>query len=298
MEKKLIHSQLKTFGPRGSWALITGASDGIGKQYALQLAKAGFNVILVSRTASKLQALSSEITSSNSDIRTEILAMDFSKNLDSDYDKLAAIIKDRDIAVLINNVGQSHELPVPYAEDPEEEVRDIITTNCIGTLRVTRMVLPAMSDRKRGLILTMGSFGGLLPTPLLATYSGSKGFLQNWSTALAAEVQELGITVYFVQAYVVTSAMSKVRRSTYMFPNEKDFVKSTLARIGNRCGSVGYAYSGTPWWSHALFAWYILTVGHPFGHFVVGQNLANHKKIRARALKKAHRLRLESKKGT
>lgn len=278
--------------------MITGASDGIGKQYALQLAKAGFNVVLVSRTESKLQNLSFEITSSNSDIRTEILAMDFSKNLDSDYERLAAIIRDKDIAILINNVGQSHELPVPYAEDPEDEVNNIIITNCIGTLKVTRLVLPGMSARKRGLILTMGSFGGLLPTPLLATYSGSKAFLQNWSTALAAEVEELGITIYFVQAYIVTSAMSKVKRSTYMFPSEKDFVKSTLARIGNRCGSVGYAFSGTPWWSHALFAWSILTVGYPFGHYVVRQNLATHKKIRARALKKAERMRLEAKKGT
>jgi 17beta-estradiol 17-dehydrogenase / very-long-chain 3-oxoacyl-CoA reductase len=278
--------------------LVTGASDGIGKQYAVQLAKAGFNLILVSRTASKLQNLSSEITSSNSDIRIEILAMDFSKNQDSDYDKLAAMVKDKDIAILINNVGQSHDLPVPYALTPEDEVRNIITTNCIGTLKVTRLVLPGMSSRKRGLILTMGSFGGLLPTPLLATYSGSKGFLQNWSTALASEVEELGITVYFVQAYVVTSAMSKVRRSTYLFPSEKDFVKSTLARIGNRCGSVGYAYSGTPWWSHALFAWYVLTVGYPFGYYVVGQNLVTHKQIRARALRKAEKLSLEAKKGT
>ena len=278
--------------------MVTGASDGIGKQYALKLAKAGFNLVLVSRTASKLQSLSSEITSSNSGTRVEILAMDFSKNQDSDYEEVAALVKDKDIAILINNVGQSHDIPVAFAETPEEEMKNIITTNCVGTLKVTRLVLPGMSARKRGLILTMGSFGGLLPTPLLATYSGSKGFLQNWSTALASEVEELGITVYFVQAYIVTSAMSKVRRSTYMFPSERAFVESTLAKIGNRCGSVGYAYSGTPWWSHALFAWALLTIGYPYGYFVVGQNLLNHKNIRARALKKAERLRLEAKKGT
>lgn len=290
--------QLKSFGARGSWAVITGASDGIGKQYAVQLAKARFNLILVSRTASKLQTLSSEITSSNSEIRIEILAMDFSKNDDSDYDKLGTMVKDKDIAILVNNVGQSHDIPVTFNETPEEEMRNIITTNCSGTLRVTSLILPGMSSRKRGLILTMGSFGGLLPTPLLATYSGSKGFLQNWSTALAAEVKELGITVYFVQAYIVTSAMSKVRRSTYLFPSEKDFVKSTLARIGNRCGSVGYAYSGSPWWSHALFAWVVLTIGDPFGYHVLGVNFTMHKKIRARALKKAERLSLEAKKAT
>jgi 17beta-estradiol 17-dehydrogenase / very-long-chain 3-oxoacyl-CoA reductase len=278
--------------------LITGASDGIGKQYALQLAKAGFNVILVSRTVSKLEGLSSEISSQYTNVRVEILAMDFSKNQDSDYEKLAAIVDGKDIAILINNVGQSHDCPVAYAEDPEEEVNNIITTNCMGTLRVTRLVLPGMSERRRGLILTMGSFGGLLPTPLLATYSGSKAFLQNWSTALAAEVEQLGITVYFVQAYIVTTAMSKVKRSTYMFPTEKAFVSSTLAKIGNRCGSVGYAFSGSPWWSHSLLAWFVLTIGSPFGYFVLHQNLVMHQKIRARALKKASRLRLEAKKGT
>lgn len=290
--------QLKSFGPRGSWAVVTGASDGIGKQYAIQLANAGFNLILVSRTASKLQALSSEITSSHPEVRTEILAMDFSMNQDSDYDKLDAMIKDKDVSILINNVGQSHDLPVSFAETPEEEMKTIITTNCLGTLKVTHLVLPGMTARKRGLILVMGSFGGLLPTPMLATYSGSKAFLQNWTTALGSELEEFGITVYFVQAYVVTSAMSKVRRSNYMFPTEKAFVQSTLARIGNRCGSVGYAYSGTPWWSHALFAWYILTVGYPFGYYVVGKNLVAHKRIRAMALKKAEKLRLEGKKAT
>lgn len=277
--------------------MVTGASDGIGKQFALQLARAGFNIVLVSRTASKLQSVSSEINSSNSEVRTEILTMDFSKNLDSDYKTLASILQGKDIAILINNVGQSHDIPVPYAETPEEELSNIILTNCMGTLKVTQLVLPGMSARRRGLILTMGSFAGVFPTPLLAAYSGSKGFLQNWSSALAAEVENLGITVYFVQAHIVTSAMSKVRRSTYMYPSEKDFVKSTLARIGNRCGSVGYAYSGSPWWSHAIFAWLLLTIGYPLGHFVIRQNLLMHKKIRARALRKAERLRLESKKG-
>jgi 17beta-estradiol 17-dehydrogenase / very-long-chain 3-oxoacyl-CoA reductase len=276
---------------------VTGASDGIGKQYALQLAKAGFNIVLVSRTASKLEALVSEIKAAKGEIRTEILAMDFSQDSDSDYSKLAAILKDKNIAILVNNVGRSHDVPVVFNETPEKEMRSIITINCLGTLRVTQLVLPGMIARRRGLVLTMGSFGGLLPTPLLATYSGSKAFLQNWSNALAAEVKSSGITVHFIQAYLVTSAMSKIRRSNYMYPTEKQFVQSTLAKIGNQGGSMGYAYSGTPWWSHALFAWVLLTVGNPFGTFLLGQNLENHKKIRARALKKVEKLGLEAKKG-
>lgn len=245
-----------------------------------------------------MEKVATEINEADPRVRVVFTAMDFSINRDEAFDKLAMILRDKDIAILVNNVGQSHDIPVSYAETPNDEMMSIITTNCISTLKVTRLVLPGMTARRRGLILTMGSFGGLLPTPLLATYSGSKAFLQNWSSALAAEVEHLGITVHFVQAYIVTSAMSKVRRPTYMFPNEHDFVKSSLAKIGNQCGSVGYAYSGSPWWSHAIFAWGMLTLVSPYSWLALKQNLKMHESIRARALKKAERLKLEAKKGS
>ncbi|KAL8719284.1 MAG: hypothetical protein Q9225_003686, partial [Loekoesia sp. 1 TL-2023] len=81
-------------------------------------------------------------------------------------------------------------------------MREIININCHGTLLTTSLVAPKMVSQKRGLILTMGSFGGLMPTPLLATYSGSKAFLQQWSTALACELQPHGVTVELVQSYL------------------------------------------------------------------------------------------------
>lgn len=288
--------QLRSFGPRGSWALVTGASDGIGKQFAEQLAKAGYNLILVSRTASKLQSVSDAIKQSHSGVRAEILAMDFGANLDSDYKKLAALIKDKDVAVLINNVGQSHSIPVPFAETSESEMNNIITINCTATLRVTQLVLPAMLARKRGLILTMGSLGGLLPTPLLATYSGSKAFLQHWSSALASELEPSGITVHFVHAYLVTSAMSKVRRPSLFIPSEKQFVRSVLAKIGRTGGSVGYAYSGSPYWSHGLMIAPIISVLGAYNDWVAGINKNMHADIRKRALAKAEREKAKGKK--
>ena len=68
--------KLSTFGPRGSWALITGASDGIGKEFALALAAKGYNLVLVSRTESKLTSLASDISSKyGPKISTKVLAM-------------------------------------------------------------------------------------------------------------------------------------------------------------------------------------------------------------------------------
>ena len=275
--------------------MITGASDGLGKEFALQLARSGFNILLVSRTASKLATLEEEITSKNPSVQTQSLAMDFARNDDADYDKLKALVDGLDVAILVNNVGKSHSIPTPFALTPEDELADIVTINCLGTLRATQLVVPGMTQRKRGLVLTMGSFGGLLPTPLLATYSGSKAFLQQWSTALGAELEQHGITVELVQAYLITSAMSKVRKTSASIPDPRAFVKSVLSKIGRNGGSPGYAYSSSPYWSHGLMAWFLTCVAGVMNKVVLGQNRGMHESIRARALRKAER---EGKKST
>lgn len=268
---------------------MTGASDGLGKEFALQLARAKFNIVLVSRTESKLVTLAEEISKQFPDVETKILAMDFSRNADADYKALSSLVSDLDVSVLVNNVGQSHSIPVPFAQTPVSEMADIITINCTGTLRVTQLVVPGMIQRRRGLVLTMGSFGGLLPTPLLATYSGSKAFLQQWSTALGAELAPHGIEVELVQAYLITSAMSKIRRASAAIPTPRAFVRSVLAKIGRHGGSSTFAYSSSPYWSHGLMAWFLTSVTSPMNSVVLSQNKSMHESIRKRALRKAER---------
>ncbi|KAJ5407838.1 hypothetical protein N7509_001721 [Penicillium cosmopolitanum] len=257
--------------PPGSWAVVTGASDGLGKEFALQLARAKFNIVLVSRTESKLETLAEEITKQFPNVQTKILAMDFSRNSDADYTALSALVSDLDVSILVNNVGLSHSIPVPFAQTPASEMADIITINCTGTLRVTQLVVPGMMQRRRGLILTMGSFGGLLPTPLLATYSGSKAFLQQWSTALGGELSSYGIEVELVQAYLITSAMSKIRRASASIPTPR-----------------ASSAPSSPYWSHGIMAWFLTSIGTMNG-FVLNQNKSMHESIRKRALRKAER---------
>lgn len=268
--------------------MVTGASDGLGKEFALQLARSGFNLVLVSRTASKLAALAEEITAEYP-VETQILAMDFARNADADYEALREVVADLDVSVLINNVGQSHSIPVPFAQTPASEIANIVTINCMGTLRVTQLIVPGMVQRRRGLVLTMGSFGGLLPTPLLATYSGSKAFLQHWSTALGAELAPHGITVELVQAYLITSAMSKIRRASASIPTPRAFVRAALGKIGRSGGSPAYAYSSSPYWSHGIMAWFLTSVTSPMNSVVISQNKSMHESIRKRALRKAER---------
>lgn len=215
--------------------------------------------------------------------------MDFAQNRDQDFEALKKLVSDLDVSILINNVGLSHEMPVPFVQTPEREMKDIITINCMGTLRVTQLVAPGMVSRKRGLILTMASFGGILPTPLLATYSGSKAFLQQWSTALGSELQPHGVHVQLVQSYLVTSAMSKIKRASATIPTPKQFVRAALGKIGRSGGAQGIAFTSTPYWSHGIMHWALLTFTGTMNEVVAEQNRTMHEGIRKRALRKAER---------
>jgi 17beta-estradiol 17-dehydrogenase / very-long-chain 3-oxoacyl-CoA reductase len=225
----------------------------------------------------------------NSSIETKTLAMDFAANKDSDYDALKTLTDSLDVSILVNNVGQSHEIPVSFLETSRTEMDNIITINCIGTLRVTQIVAPGMVTRKRGLILNMASFGGVFPTPLLATYSGSKAFVQQWGTALGAELAPYGVKVVVVQSHLVTSAMSKIRRASAMVPTPKAFVRATLGKIGRTGGSQGIAHTLTPWWAHGFFQWTVATFAGTQGYIALSQNKTMHESIRKRALAKAAR---------
>lgn len=274
--------------------MVTGASDGLGKEFATQLASKGFNLVLVSRTRSKLEALSTELKDkfASKNLQTKIVAMDFSQDRDSDYEALAREISGLEIGVLINNVGQSHSIPVSFLETDAKELQDIVTINCLGTLKTTQVVAPLMARRGKGLILTLGSFAGWTPTPYLATYSGSKAFLQHWSSSLAAELRPQGVDVEFVLSYLVTTAMSKIRRTSLLIPGPRAFVRAALGKVGT--GAYQNAASTyTPYWSHALFLWAVENTVGAMSDFVVGINLKMHKDIRRRALRKAER---ESKK--
>lgn len=268
--------------------MITGASDGLGKEYAVQLARKGWNLVLVSRTEAKLQTLASELEEKYPGVKTKILAMDFAKNDDGDYARLKALVDGLDVAILINNVGMSHSIPVPFIQTAKEEMSDIISINCVATLRVTQIIAPRMVQRKRGLILTMGSFGGLFPSPLLATYSGSKAFLQHWSTALGGELKGTGVDVELALAHLITTSMSKIRRTSLIIPNPKTFVRAALGTVG-RSGGATMAFTSVPFWRHALMPWFIENTFGLGSYFVVMQNRTMHEKIRVRALKKAAR---------
>lgn len=159
----------------GSWGLITGATDGIGKAFAYQLAKKGLHLVLISRSSNKLKAVSEEIRSHfpNTHIRT--VAFDFST--DEGLVKLVEEeIKGLDIGVLINNVGVTYPAARYFHEVDEKVWMNIVRVNLEGTTRVTMAVVPGMLQRKRGAIVNIGSGAAIVvPShPLYTIYAATK----------------------------------------------------------------------------------------------------------------------------
>ncbi|KAG8930792.1 hypothetical protein FRC03_009791 [Tulasnella sp. 419] len=283
---------LKKFGAKqGAWAVITGATDGIGLEFADQLAKAGFNVLLVSRTKSKLEKVAADLESKHK-VQTKVYAIDFSRPDEAAYRGLRDVVKSTDVRVLVNNVGRSYDMPTYFHELSNQNLEEIVEINIRATLKVTQIVLPVLLAHKNGLILNIGSFAGEFPSPMLAVYSGAKSFLSTWSQALADEYKGQGITVQLVNTYFVVSSMSKIRKANVMVPTPKAYVKSVLSKIGLPCGAGNIPYTSTPYWSHAAMEWILRVLNMPKYYIKYSHDL--HIDIRRRALKKLER---EAKKG-
>jgi len=284
-------TNLTKFGAgKGAWAVVTGASDGIGREYAIQLARKGFNILVVARNETALESVTGEIASgTKGKVQSKTVILDVSKPDHRGWEQLEQVLNGIQVGILVNNVGKSHTYPVYFAESEPFELSDILAVNVGATVRITRMVLPGMVKRKTGLVLNIGSFSGIVPSPMLATYSGSKAFIDTFSTALAEEVRKHGITVQCVNPYFVVSKMSKIRTSSIMIPTPDAFVSASLNRVGLAGGArfVSRPAGSAPYWSHSLLEYFVGMLGWKQATVIYTHEL--HKGIRKRVDKKLAR---------
>ncbi|CAB9530888.1 oxooacyl-coA reductase let-767 (Partial), partial [Seminavis robusta] len=124
----------------GEWALVTGATDGIGKAYVYALAKRGISVVMVSRTESKLQALKEEMEEKKYDgVSFKYVVVDYSNFDETVRNHLYNETKDLDIGVLVNNVGMSYRYPRYFHELKSEEVDQLTELNISSTTWMTKL---------------------------------------------------------------------------------------------------------------------------------------------------------------
>lgn len=110
----------------GEWAVVTGATDGIGKAYAFKLAKRGLNIVLISRTEAKLNAVKAEIEEKYPSVQVKVVICDYSDFNAKLRAKVEKAVKDLDVGVLVNNVGVSYQFPKYFSELNEEEVAGLM----------------------------------------------------------------------------------------------------------------------------------------------------------------------------
>ncbi len=177
----------------GGWALITGASAGIGAEFARALAREGLPCVLVARREDKLRALATELEGSFG-VETRIVTADLTR--EEDTARVLTSVADLEIGVLVNNAG------VGYAGrfDAQETDRlaDLVKVNCLAPVLLTSHFVTPMLERGRGAVLFLGSVAGVQPLPLHALYAASKAFDNLLGEALWAELAGTGVDVLSV----------------------------------------------------------------------------------------------------
>jgi len=173
---------------------VTGASAGIGAVYARRLAARGFDLILVARRADRLAALSNEIEGKHR-ARVEVVAADLTNAEDlARLEKLLAA--DKRVAMLVNNAGSAKL--VPMSATSADDAASMIALNITALTRLTQAVLPNFLAKNSGSIVNVASVLSLHSLPVSSVYSGTKGYVLNFSRGLQAELAETGVKVQVV----------------------------------------------------------------------------------------------------
>ncbi|HEX4322143.1 MAG TPA: SDR family oxidoreductase [Acidobacteriaceae bacterium] len=176
---------------RGRWALVTGASAGIGVALARELARNGAKLILTARRAERLDALANELRAQGTEVRVVLADLADPIEPQAIYD--ATVGAGLEVEILINNagLGQYGEFSSTGLDQELSQVR----VNCDAVVHLSRLFVPAMVARRRGWVLVVSSVASFQPLPYLATYAATKVFDRFFALGLAEEVAQHGVHV-------------------------------------------------------------------------------------------------------
>jgi len=174
------------------WAIVTGASSGIGKALALECAQAGFDVLLTGRNEAALAVVASECAN-RFKVATDVVPADLSQ-LDSIEALVQGILaKPRHYEVLVNNAGFG--IHADFAASNIDDEIQLLNVQLTAALKLTKALLPSMISRKSGRILNVASVYGYSPVPSQSVYSACKAFLVSFSASIRNELRNSGVTV-------------------------------------------------------------------------------------------------------
>ena len=270
-----------TYGQKDSWALVTGASDGIGKVFCDSLAKRGFNVCLIARNPEKLELARKELQAANPKIQTAVVIADFAASAQDPnqfYNKISDdLVKQNisDIAILINNAGYSDM--GRFEKMAVKEMTDMIGVNIYPAVFLTKIVIGKNLNRgKKSLIINLASVTGVVPLPFLEVYGATKAFNENIARSLALEYAGK-IDVMALKPNYVSTKMTKLKAGGAVITG-RDCVEGCLRDAGWDSVTAGN-------WRHEVLEWLMRNVIPT--STMVNRSKAAAKRIEERMAKKA-----------
>ncbi len=174
----------------GPWALVTGASSGIGEGFAHTLASRGLSPVLVARRRDRLEEVAASILKLHG-VQPRVLDMDLTRPTAAA--DLAEAVSDLEIGLLVNNAGTGWI--GRFDKQPPEAHAPQVQLHCTLPIELTARLLPPMLERRRGGIVLVSSAGAFVPLPYYSVYAATKALLQSWGEALAVELEGTGVDV-------------------------------------------------------------------------------------------------------
>lgn len=253
-------------GPTGeierSWALVTGASDGLGKGFAQELCLRGFNVILHGRNSRKLERVREELQEEFPHIQTRSMVLDAMHFDVADMQREVQQIKPLPLTILVNNVGGvGPVLPqgdyIPFASYTPAQVDDMINLNVRFMCHLTRFLIPILAQNRPSLIVNIGSLA-TIGAPYLSLYAACKSFVTVFSHSLSMEFdprgEDTGIEILEIQAGEVNTGHNRAKVE-WNRPSSRIMAKSTLDKVG--CGRDIVAGH----WAHGVISYMVRSMG-------------------------------------
>ncbi|PRQ40072.1 putative very-long-chain 3-oxoacyl-CoA reductase [Rosa chinensis] len=237
----------------GSWAIITGSTDGIGKALAFEMASKGLNLVLVGRNPCKLEATSHGIHEKyGNQVEIKNVVIDLAKLSGEEIARaIEEGIKGLDVGVLVNNAGVAYPYAKFFHEVDLELMESITRVNIEAATWVCKAVIPGMLKKKRGAIVNIGSGSSVIvPSyPLFTVYAASKACLAMFSRCTSLEYKQQGIDIQCQIPFFVATKMTKLKASSFLIASPETYSKASI-----RC--IGYEHLCTPYWGHSV-QWFI-----------------------------------------
>lgn len=211
-------------------ALVTGASSGLGADFARELAGRGAGLTLVARREDRLRSLQRELTAGHG-VDVRVVALDL--NEAGAPDRLLRDTQEHDhpVDVLVNNAGFG--LYGAFSKLDWERERAMLELDMIVPVHLTKLFLPGMLDRRTGFILNIASIGAYQASPLYASYSAAKSFILNFTEALSYELRGSGVRATALSPGIVATEFLQVSGQQATRYQRLTMMDSpTVARIG------------------------------------------------------------------